>query len=589
MISLVTGTINRLRLLKRLVESVRSSVGDLEYEIVIVDNNSTDGTREWLLEQPDVVYINIGEPRGSAPAFQLGFESCSPQSEYVVTMNDDIAIDGDTIVRAARYLDNHPEVGQVAFGHKYQNRKGISGTAPIIQKAYGYVYGQCCMTRKWLGDFVRWCGPDEGYISYGWDNRLSMAIWNLGYKVVPLDGCTVTDWEFEDATRKKFADDMKKGGKPHPDTVRFAKHWKDRLPHPSQWKSAMDLTTRLVHKIIKGNCRVLRFKAMMAANDHMRTACIDALAAWGPAKQINMDAMIQNVGHYRFQQRAVQLVEEYKPDFVMMQAQRPNNILPETMQLMKEKYPDTFFFNWDGDTHYPLETFHYQAAMACHLQGLISPTMFPDYVLHGVPNVCYWPIGVEDEFLQAVRDPNKLHGPDVLFLGSLYGQGKFPEANTRRDAVVALHRHNKVDFDVYGYGWNKVGIKTTITSEKFDVNPRLYTQCKMSLCISQTKEMWGYSSDRLYNVCATGCPALVQRFNGMEEHGFVDGETCIAWDTIPEMLDKAGYYSLHHTEREEIGAAGREVVHSRHTWPHRVNGLLAMLEGMDNYEKGRSC
>ena len=156
----------------------------------------------------------------------------------------------------------------------------------------------------------------------------------------------------------------------------------------------------------------------------------------------------------------------------------------------------------------------------------------------------------------------------------------FPEAEFRRDAVVAMSNVPDLDFALYGPGWPRVGITTAATSEKHADNARLMARAKMTLSISQAKDLWGYSSDRLYNITATGCPALVQRFAGMEQHGYIDGETCIAFETIPEMIDKARHYLKHDKEREAIGAAGRVMTHNRHTWAHRIEGLWCMLEGL---------
>jgi glycosyltransferase involved in cell wall biosynthesis len=276
-ISLVTGTVNRLDLLKRLVRSVRTATGELAYEIVVVDNNSTDGTDAWLWAQPDVKYLNIGDPQGSVAAFQMGYEACSSTSKYVVTLNDDIAVDGDTIVRAYRFMEGHPEVGQVAFGHRYQNRERVDPGKPIVQTAFGYTYAQCGMTRKWLGDMVQWCGPSEGYTHYAWDTRLSLAIWKLGYTVQYVKDCSVTDWEYEDAIRETFSEQMRDKKGRHPDTLKFYENWRGVLPEPGKWRPAHTKAQRLLAKIVAGTCKVLRFKAMMSPGDKMRTACIDAL------------------------------------------------------------------------------------------------------------------------------------------------------------------------------------------------------------------------------------------------------------------------------------------------------------------------
>jgi spore maturation protein CgeB len=99
------------------------------------------------------------------------------------------------------------------------------------------------------------------------------------------------------------------------------------------------------------------------------------------------------------------------------------------------------------------------------------------------------------------------------------------------------------------------------------------------LSISQSSDLWGYSSDRLYWITAAGCPALVKRFKGMEAHGFIDGQTCIVWDEPRDMVNLARYYLAHDDECEAIGKRGRELTTMRHNWRERVIGLLEMLDG----------
>jgi glycosyltransferase involved in cell wall biosynthesis len=67
MISVLTVSYNCLPWLKLLVQSVRKH-SRLVSEIVVVDNDSEDGTREWLTQQPDIRAEhrsdNIGHGRG---------------------------------------------------------------------------------------------------------------------------------------------------------------------------------------------------------------------------------------------------------------------------------------------------------------------------------------------------------------------------------------------------------------------------------------------------------------------------------------------------------------------------------------------
>lgn len=574
-VSVVSGTINRLSLLKRMVGSVRDSVGDLPYEIILVDNESTDGTQEWCREQEDIVFIQHGPPTGSISAFTLGFDAA--RGDYVVIMNDDIIIHGDTICRAYDYLQSHPRVGQVAFHHDYQNRGAAQRGSPIVQGMYGYIYGQCCMTPRWLGDLVGWW-QDEGEMThYGGDTRLALRIWELGYEVHPVDGCSVIDYEVVDDTRKKFSHEPReKSGGVHPDLIKFRHVWRNRMPDRDEWIAAP--VNNVLDKAARGTLRTLQLKAMMHSSHKMRRGLINEFAKFGPVHIVNKARIVDSVGRIGYNEAVKEIVRDFEPDLVMLQSQREHNSLyPYTVREMQQNHPDTFFFNWDCDTHYPLTKYHFDIAHACHAQFVVTPSIIPRYDDAGVNNVGWWPVGIEQEYIEQGRlVPN---GPDVVFMGARYGEGMFPEAETRRDAVIKLSESD-LNLALYGNGWNHVGLKARYTGEQHAENARIYARSKMALSISQTADHWGYTSDRLYNICATGCPALVHRFNGMEEHGYVDGKTCIVWSTFDEMIDKAKHYLEHDNERERIGQAGMKVTLKRHTWRSRVASLFCMLEEM---------
>jgi glycosyltransferase involved in cell wall biosynthesis len=565
-----------------MVESVRKSVGKVPYEIILIDCGSKDGTRAWIRKQEDIVLLTMEKPEGSARAFQLGFEAA--KHPYVVTLNDDITVDGDSIERAYSYMQNHPEVGQVAFAHRYQNRGQGVLNKQIVMKHWGYKFGQCCMTRKFLGDWAEWTGTKQhGWKHYAWDAHLGLSIWRFGYQVVELPRCSVTDYEYVDPIRKQFADQPRAGNRGvHPDNERFNHVWKNVLPKPREWIPAP--VERVLQNAANGTLRLLRFKGIMSAKHPMRHGMVDAFAEYGISKQVNQSALVRNSGKEKAQKRVIEIIKQFSPDLVFFQSQRPGYISPQTMVKVKKQFPGIFTVNFDGDTHYPMTEWHARVARSVDLQLVISPDLFDWYLNRGVDHIGYWPISVEHEFYEADRSKvfKERHSPDILFLGTLYGLGKFPEAETRRDAVVALHKAKGISLQLNGYGWHTVGIKASPTIEHFGTNPERYCKAKMALSISQTKHLWGYTSDRAYNIMATGCPIVVQKFNGMEEHGFVDGKTCISWVTIPEMVRKVRYYKNHPQEREEIGQAGRQLILGRHLWTHRVEGLFNILGGLES-------
>ena len=68
-LSICSGTINRLASLKRMIQTVRETVPEtIRYEFVLADNGSTDGTPEWIEQQPDCRLIQEGKAVGGVRA-----------------------------------------------------------------------------------------------------------------------------------------------------------------------------------------------------------------------------------------------------------------------------------------------------------------------------------------------------------------------------------------------------------------------------------------------------------------------------------------------------------------------------------------
>lgn len=67
-ISIVILTFNNIEYTKKCIESIGKHTNKEEYEVIVVDNNSTDETREWLPKQKDLKIIlndeNVGFPKG---------------------------------------------------------------------------------------------------------------------------------------------------------------------------------------------------------------------------------------------------------------------------------------------------------------------------------------------------------------------------------------------------------------------------------------------------------------------------------------------------------------------------------------------
>lgn len=88
-VGIVVVTFNRLKLLKEVVDSLRNQ-DYLNRDIIIVNNGSTDDTRDWLDNQNDLIVINQGNC-GGAGGFHTGMKYVAEHDyDYCWIMDDDV-------------------------------------------------------------------------------------------------------------------------------------------------------------------------------------------------------------------------------------------------------------------------------------------------------------------------------------------------------------------------------------------------------------------------------------------------------------------------------------------------------------------
>lgn len=93
-----------------LVQSV--SLANISYEIIIIDNMSTDGTPAFLKENyPDVILIEPGENTGFAKGNNIGIKES--RGDFVYLLNPDTITIGDATTRLLNFLQEHPGAGVV--------------------------------------------------------------------------------------------------------------------------------------------------------------------------------------------------------------------------------------------------------------------------------------------------------------------------------------------------------------------------------------------------------------------------------------------------------------------------------------------
>ena len=131
-------------------------------------------------------------------------------------------------------------------------------------------------------------------------------------------------------------------------------------------------------------------------------------------------------------------------------------------------------------------------------------------------------------------------------------------------------------FGLYGSGWKETWINGQCTYD-FVTGCKIYQGSKISIGDSQWPET-GFVSNRVFQALAAGGAALAhQYFKDMDQLGLIDGETCIVWETFPELEQKIKYYLDNEDERKRIAEAGQQLALERHSFDNRVVELFEMI------------
>lgn len=339
----------------------------------------------------------------------------------------------------------------------------------------------------------------------------------------------------------------------------------------------IDLAQRILDKAQVGTLKSVYFEPWGPFPYEAHRALVDALAAYGTSKMVTLSYKQMTDQDIARVSREIRMeVEAFQPDLVIMGYVGDMLDIGE-LYYLRDWCPETFIVDYVADAAIFTEKL-YAICRACHLTVVASPSYFPALAARGIA-AGSWPGWTQHQYLEARRGLTEM-SPDVVFIGALYPETSFPDVWYRREAVKAM-ADSGLRFDLYGPGWERAAVQSKgSTFGQYSRNAAIYASAKIGLSVDDLHDKYCCCSDRPYNIAATGCMCLNNSFPGMEWNGWIDGETCAIFDTIPEMLDKAMYYLAHDEERERIGQAGREMVHRRHTWPARIEALWAMMEGL---------
>lgn len=120
-LAIIIVNINNKKILEDCINSVYQSTHNLDFEVIVVDNGSTDGTQAMLQAKfPDIKLIDNHENLGFSKANNQGISSS--EARYYLLLNNDTVVKNLAINKMIEFMDEHHEAG--ACGPKLLNLDG---------------------------------------------------------------------------------------------------------------------------------------------------------------------------------------------------------------------------------------------------------------------------------------------------------------------------------------------------------------------------------------------------------------------------------------------------------------------------------
>lgn len=121
-LSIILVNYNTVNLTRQCLQSIYNYLNCMDYEVILVDNSSSDGSVECIKNEfPNVIIIanqtNLGFGKANNQAFKIA------KGEYVFLLNTDTIIVDNSIQKLVLFLDEHKEISIVGGQLLDLNRK----------------------------------------------------------------------------------------------------------------------------------------------------------------------------------------------------------------------------------------------------------------------------------------------------------------------------------------------------------------------------------------------------------------------------------------------------------------------------------
>ena len=260
-------------------------------------------------------------------------------------------------------------------------------------------------------------------------------------------------------------------------------------------------------------------------------------------------------------QLRVSEVIEYNPDFIIY-ALLDMVKHPEWREEIRKALPESKIVMWYGDLRNDV-TGQVTYDMSEIDMMFVSNNAQSKYYKNKwkVKDCKFLPLGAT--IRDTIYNPN--YDFDFVFLGSKITGGAFMD---RYHEIIRFEEEGlKI---INGDAQRYPELRAKILKEM----PNIYYSSKICLDISHFTDIDGYTSNRFWNISASGGVALTKRFPGCEK--FYPEDSRIYFDTFEEAIEKKNYYLSHPNELKKIKKRTLEIA-KNHEYDKRFLEMFSYL------------
>ncbi|MEM6533227.1 MAG: glycosyltransferase [Myxococcota bacterium] len=495
-VSIVIPVFNRVEYTEACLRALAAHTpADVGFELVIVDNASSDGTPALLAQLEGAVVVHRNETNlGFAKACNQGARLAS--GEILVFLNNDTEVHAGWLRPLLDELDEQPKTGAVgsrllypdgtvqhagvAIGRDqipYHIHSGLAANDPKVteRRAFPIVTAACIAVRR--QEFFDLGAFDEGFINGHEDIDLCMRLRQADREVIYRPDSVVTHYESVSEGR------MDK--RPHNVARTFAK-WREQLVQddfrfrfPESERAEVDAPLRFAIKIGTPDRTLENWGDIYFAECLAKSLCraghsceIHYLSEWGGAdRNIDVAIHIKGLSEYVLKPHAVN---------VMWMINHPDLHRDDEL----ERYDAVF------------------VASQPHADLLAKRLSVP---------VVYLPQATDPEHFSPSAEPKRW---DLVFVGNNRGKGRSEMRRIIRDLLPTRH-----SLAVWGDGWqgklpDGVWQGTFVSWAKL---PKVYQQARVVLNDHHDDmQKRGFINNRTFDALACGAAVMSDPVPGLE-------------------------------------------------------------------------